>query len=253
MSSSTNDEALANVSWTPLLEQYFVETGERSQCLSILHSKASNHYSGKRTFIDIPVIVISSLTGFLSGASSALFPNNAGTASVLLGIASLFVSILNTVGSYYSFAKKAEGHRIASLSYAKLFRFIMVELSLPRTERIRATDLLKMVKTEIDRLSETSPYIPQSEIDRFKKLYNQPQYSNVARPYEANGLTKIKVFNEPPLLLLTSNQSSIADFQSPQLSIRVPINPPLTPIPPPPRHTTETNHSNSITDVPETS
>jgi hypothetical protein len=201
MSSNSTDSAI-DVSYTPTLEQYFVETGERAQCLSILHSKASIHYAAKDTNINIPIIIISSLTGFFSAGSTSLFPGNMELASILLGISSLVVSVMNTISSYYGFGKKSEGHRIAALSYAKLFRFISVELALPRVERLRATDFLKFVKGEIDRLSETAPFIPKSEVDNFKKLFQE--YKDVARPYEANGLTKIKIYKElmtPPLTL----------------------------------------------------
>jgi hypothetical protein len=215
MSNST--ETNLDVSYTTTLESFFVETGERAQCLSILHSKASNHYANKHTNINIPIIVISSLTGFFSAGSTTMFAGNMELASILLGISSLIVSVMNTVSSYYGYAKKAEGHRIASLSYAKLFRFISVELALPRIERLRAVDFLKFVKGEIDRLAETAPFVPQSEIDVFKRLFNNDTYKDVAKPYEANGLTKIKIYQELPSLTTGCN-SGLPDL----LTIRIP-------------------------------
>ncbi|NTV11216.1 MAG: acylneuraminate cytidylyltransferase family protein [Zoogloea sp.] len=56
MSSS---EALSEVTWNERLEEYFVEQGEQAHGLSLLHKQAEALYSYRKTFIEIPVIVIS--------------------------------------------------------------------------------------------------------------------------------------------------------------------------------------------------
>lgn len=56
---------------------------------------------------------------------------------------SLFVGTLNTIGSYFGWAKRAEAHKISSITYARLHRYISVQLALPRNERLSPQDLLK--------------------------------------------------------------------------------------------------------------
>jgi hypothetical protein len=123
-----------------------------------------------------------------------MFENQAQVASIALGVGSLFVGVLNTVGSYFQWSKRAEGHRIASIQYSKLFRFLNVEMSLPRQERMTPKELLKWTKDQYDRLQEISPIIPQELITRFKKEFDKPQYANVSRPEEANGLEHIVIY-----------------------------------------------------------
>jgi hypothetical protein len=182
-----------DISWTPLLEKYFSSVGEKSHCLSWLHNKSASLYSFRRTFIDLPVIIGSGAIAFLNAGSSSLF-DDAQLASVALGIGSLVVSVLNTVTTYFGWAKRAEGHRIGALHYAKLYRFLCVEMGLPRDERMRPTDLLKTVREQYDRLAETTPDIPPLVIAEFKKKFSHPKYEDIAKPEEANGLEEITVY-----------------------------------------------------------
>jgi hypothetical protein len=185
-------EIAPNIHWTSKLEDYFASTGEKAHCLSWIHKRAEDLYSRRRTYIDLPVIVLSSMVGFLSVGTSTIFPNSQESANVFLGMTSLFVSVLNTAGSYFGWAKRAEGHRISSIHYAKLYRFIHVEMSLPRDERMSPHDLLKYVKDQYDRLQEVSPLIPGLVIQMFNEKFHHE--TDISKPEEANGLEKIEVY-----------------------------------------------------------
>jgi hypothetical protein len=104
---------------------------------------------------------------------------------------SLFTGVLSTIGTFFSFSKKAEVHRIASIQYSKLGRFLAIELTLPRNERIRACDLLKITKEHIERLMETSPPVPASIISEFNHKFKDPR--GVAKPAIVNGLHKVEI------------------------------------------------------------
>jgi len=146
------------ITWHNSLERYISDTGEKCQGLAWMHKKAEAVYSFKRTFVDLPVIVVSGLVGFLNVGSTNIFgENQAQLSSIVLGSMSLFVSILNSVGSYYSWGKRAEAHRISNLQYSRLYRDIVVELNLPRSERKQPGPWLKDIKDQFDRLQEISP------------------------------------------------------------------------------------------------
>ena len=216
----------SEVSWTPILEKYFAETAERSEGQAWLHNRAEQVYNFRKMFVDLPVIIGSAIIGFLSAGSGALF-NDQSMSSIALGIGSLAVGTINTMGSYFGWAKRAEGHRIAALSHAKLGRFLRIEMSLPRSERITANNLLKMVKTEVDRLSETSPSVPIKIRDEFKSRFKSVQ--DIAKPLECNGIHKVEIysgefarpFNQMSTPLgVTPVQSQWAGHQ-PRLQLRV--------------------------------
>ena len=213
--SETGADKPKAIHWTEMLEEYFASTGEKAHCLSWCHKKAEAMYSNRKTLIDLPVIVISGVTGFLSAGSTTMF-SNAAASSIALGVASLFVSVLNTAGSYYGWAKRSEGHRISAIHYARLYRFISVELALPRDERMQPNDFLKYVKDQYDRLQEISPLLPPEVISDFQiKFANE---TDISKPEEANGLEKITVYRNDVNL----DVSDPGDSRTPTIKMRTP-------------------------------
>ena len=190
-SGSIGGDSTIQIHWTVKLEEYFASTGEKAHCLSWVHKQAETMYSNRRTWIDLPVIVGSGVIAFLNAGSQSLF-EDPRISSVALGVGSLAVGILNTMGTYFGWAKRAEGHRISSIHYSKLYRFITVELSLPREERMNPHDFLKYVKDQYDRLQEISPIIPTNVIEEFQKKFKNE--TEISKPEEANGLEKITVY-----------------------------------------------------------
>lgn len=190
-SSSQSSDMGVSIHWTVRLEEYFASTGEKAHCLSWIHKQAEAMYSNRRTWIDLPVIVGSGVIAFLNAGSQSMF-EDPRISSIALGVGSLVVGILNTLGSYFGWAKRAEGHRISAIHYSKLYRFITVELSLPREERMNPHDFLKYVKDQYDRLQEISPMVPQVIIRTFQSKFKT--YTEISKPEEANGLEKITIY-----------------------------------------------------------
>lgn len=183
------------MSWSLHLETYFKRVGEQSQSYHYLHKRSEALYSFRSTFIDLPVIILSTIAGTLSIGSSSLFgTGNERGASVGIGLLSLTVGVLNTIGTYFSWSKRAEAHRISSIEYAKLYRFIQIEMGLPRHERMAPADLLKLVRETYERLTEISPLIPPPVLNEFKLKFRSYQ-GRVATPTEANGLIEITVYD----------------------------------------------------------
>lgn len=194
-----SDDDKREISYNGALEDLIAAEAERCAGLSWMHGRAEAYYSLRNTAVALPTIVLSTLVGFLSGSSSSIF-TEATIASIGIGSVSLFTGVLSTIGTFFSFAKRAEGHRIASIQYSKISRFLTIELTLPRSERILAGDLLKMTRDSIERQLETSPPIPDAIILAFKSKFKDQK--DVAIPDVANGIHKVvvnsKVINSPP-------------------------------------------------------
>jgi len=184
-----------SVAWSNQLEEYFAETGEKCQGYAYLHKKSEAIYDFRRTCIDIPVIVLSTVAGTLSIGNSSIFgEQNERVAGMGIGLLSLSVGVLNTIATYFGFAKRAENHRLCSIEYSKLFRFITIELALPQRERMGCGDLLKVVKEQFERLQEIAPLVPKQVIEEFKVRFKS--YDKVAKPSETNGLQEIQIFRD---------------------------------------------------------
>ena len=189
---------MGDIHWNSQLERVISDEGERSLCFSWLHSKSEKRFSKLNIYISLPVIIMSTLAGSASIGSKTLFDNAEGS-NIGIGIISLSVGLLNTVSSFFAWAKRSEAHRIASITYQKIYRFILIELSLPRKERMAAKDMLKVVRDQCDRLQETSPQIPDIVIQEFKDKFGKST-PDLKKPEITNGLDPIYVYNlESPL------------------------------------------------------
>jgi hypothetical protein len=164
--------------------------------LAWINQKAEAYYAKRANAIAIPVIVLSTLAGTASVGSTSLFGNETQISSIVIGLVSIGVGILNTISSYFSFARKAEAHRIAYLQYSKLFSIIRVEMSLPRSERQEAERLLSQIRDGMERLEETTPSPPESILQEFNNHFKDEDKS-ISRPVQVNGLVKIKIHTSP--------------------------------------------------------
>jgi hypothetical protein len=178
------------VSWNSSLETLIGQEGEKCSGLAWLYGEAELYYSKMNNYIALPVIVLSTLTGFISGSSQMIF-DNPTTSSVGIGAVSLFTGVLSTFGSYFSWAKKTEACRITALQYTKLLKFITIEMTLPKEERIRARDMLKMIRETAERLLETSPAIPRHIIAEYKKRFDSK--TDITHPEMTTGVIKLVI------------------------------------------------------------
>lgn len=178
------------ISWNDSLERLVAEESERCGGLSWLHTESERYFSLRNNSVAIPVIILSTVNGFLSGSSSTLFSNPV-TSSIGVGLVSLFTGILSTLGSYFAWAKRTEAHRISGIQYQKLSRALAIELSLPKSERIGAKDILKVTKEQIERLMEISPAIPLAVVELYKKTF--PERDTIAQPEVIAGFKKVHI------------------------------------------------------------
>jgi len=187
------DRESGKINWNPQLEELLSREGERALCYSWLHIKSQKRYASLDTNIALPVIILSTIAGTGSIASQSLF-NGAQSASVAIGFISLGVGVMNTISNYFAFAKRSESHRIAGITYAKVHKFIVIELSLPRAERMNAKDMLKIIRDQLERLNETSPQIPDAIIKVFNDKFHDEK--EISKPEITNGLDPVLVYVE---------------------------------------------------------
>ena len=200
-----DEESKNEITWNSQLEKIISDEGEVALCYSWLHNRSEKLFSRLNTGITIPSIVLATLAGSTSMGFNMVFPNPT-VANIVSGGITLSIGILTTVSNYFGWAKRTEGHRIASITYAKLHKFILIELALPRNERMTAKDMLKIVRDENQRLQETSPQIPDRIIAQFNKKFAKTT-PEVKKPEITNGLDPIYVYP-------SDNQSPIAGRES---------------------------------------
>ena len=176
------------------LEQLLKDEAEIAESLSVLHRMSYVRYNTFSSIVSIPIIVISSMTGYMTALDLGW-----DNSSVFLGSLSILVGIIRSIEAYFGWGKRSESHRISSLQYAKTNKLIAVELALQSGDRIAAKDLLNIIKQDLQTLAEYAPMLDDTVIEKFKTVYGKypTKKSNLT-----NGLTTIYINNaqqaEPP-------------------------------------------------------
>jgi len=168
------------------LEQLLAQSAEECESLGILHLASYEKYNKLSNIINIPVIILSSGIGFITGIDL-----NYDKMNIILGIGSVFVGIIKSIDSYFQLGKRSESHRMCALQYTQINKKIQIELSLCREQRQTAKDMLSIIKTDIKNLQDISPVIDQEIIREYNLKYGK--YKNVKKPNFVNGLTVVKV------------------------------------------------------------
>ena len=174
-----------NIEYNDNVETILKENGEECESFSILHRMSYEKYNYKSNIINIPIIILSSVIGFVSGVSVDYDKMN-----IILGIASVFVGVIKSIDSYFQLGSRASSHRLGSLQFSQINKKIAIELSLPRQQRINAKDLLNLIKTDIKNLNEIMPLIDDDIIKKYNIKYKE---QNVKKPNIVNGLSEIRI------------------------------------------------------------
>ena len=182
--------------WSDEIEELLSEWGEVSMCYAYLHNYSTRKYKKKYQHLQIPIIVLSTLTGVGNFAVDSYIPKDYqhGFTAVVGGF-NIFCGILGTLGSFLKYAETFEGHRISALAWSKLGRAIEIELSLQDVKRKPCRDFLKVCRAEYDNLLETAPNIDLDIITMFNKKF-EDKYPNVRKPIICNGLKEIKPYKQ---------------------------------------------------------
>lgn len=171
------------------LELLLKEQAEQAESYSILHNLSYEKYQFRSNIINIPVIILSSVIGLLTGMN---IQND--DMFIILSTGSIFVSVIKSIDSYFQLQKRAEGHRICGLTFSQISKKIQIELSLQRDQRQNPKDMLALIKTDLKNLFDISPLIDSDIVDKYNSLYKNE--TQVSKPPITNGLTKVKINKE---------------------------------------------------------
>ena len=174
------------ITYNTELEQLLKENSEECESLSILHRMSYEKYNKRSNYINIPVIILSSAIGFITGIDLQYDKMN-----IILGVGSVFVGIIKSVDTYFQLAKRAESHRICSLQFSQISKKIQIELTLHRKQRATAENMMNIVKTDIKNMQDIAPLIDDDIVEIYNGKYRR--YKRVKKPNFVNGLTEVKV------------------------------------------------------------
>ena len=217
--------------WTTEQERLMSEWSDIAMCYRWLHDHSEKIYHKKTLWINIPVIVLSTLGGTANFGIQSIFSDDTSKklASFAIGGVSLFAGLLTTINNYLRYPQLEESNRVASIAWGKFQRLIAVELSLHPDERMDSLDFLKVCRADLDRLIEQSPPIPPQAIQLFEfrfgsiKELKKPDICGAlehTRVYESSE-TRLKQVAVDAALLLRQRKNTLAELLSPKIQDQI--------------------------------
>jgi hypothetical protein len=217
--------------WTTEQERLMSEWSDIAMCYRWLHDHSEKIYHSKTLWINIPVIVLSTLGGTANFGIQSIFSDDTTKklASFAIGGVSLFAGLLTTINNYLRYPQLEESNRVASIAWGKFQRLIAVELSLHPDERMDSMDFLKVCRSDLDRLIEQSPPIPPQAIKLFEfrfgsiKELKKPDICGAlehTRVYESSE-TRLKQVAVDAALLLRQRKNTLAELLSPKIQEQI--------------------------------
>lgn len=194
---SGNKPPRFNNGWTKEQEELMAGWADIAASYRWMHDKGDKKMDRSNMWITVPVIILSTLTGSANFMLQSVIPptdqDAQKYAQIAIGSVSIFTGILTTLGNFFRYAQNSEANRVASIAWGKFQRQIAVELALHPKERIDSMDFLKICRSDLDRLIEQSPPIPDDIIEAFEKEFEHiPDFK---RPDIAHGVDHTKVFD----------------------------------------------------------
>ena len=132
-----------------------------------MHTQSQIYYDRWNFWLTIPSVAFTALSGSACIGLTRFDASAQETATIVVGAVTIVSGIMTSINQILKSAQFSEGHRLSSISYGKLFRVISNELALRRDQRTNAQEFLKVIRTEQDRLEESSPIIHGNIIRRF--------------------------------------------------------------------------------------
>ena len=218
--------------WSKEQERLMAEWSDIASCYRWLHNQSDKIYHIKTLWINLPVIVLSTLGGTANFGIQSLFENDENAkkyASFGIGGISLLAGLLTTVGNYLRYAQLEESHRVAAIAWGKFQRLIAVELALNPIDRIDSLDFLKICRADLDRLIEQSPPIPTEAIVMFEdkigkiKDLKKPDICGAlehTRVFESSE-TRLKQMAVDAALMLRRKKQTLSELVTPEIESRI--------------------------------
>jgi hypothetical protein len=180
--------------WTREIERMMAEWADKAICYRWMHERTERIFNSKDMAYMFPVIILSTVTGAANFALDSILenPEHKKYAQLGLGGLSIATGIISTIANRLGYSSKSEAHHNAALLWGKFQRLIAIELSLHPNERSDCMHFLKTCRSELDRLIEQAPIIPDTVIEACRKEFIQ--YPKVRKPEIVGDIDTTNVF-----------------------------------------------------------
>tara|TARA_R100000388_G_scaffold84501_1_gene63543 strand:- start:10 stop:666 length:657 start_codon:yes stop_codon:yes gene_type:complete len=161
--------------WTTNHSVYLKEVAERCASREVMHLNTHRRLARQCACFKLPTIFISLICGSAQASQESLdrlinSPSFTPWLPIILGLLSLFVSLLNSVSSYLQVESLCQRHLTSSIMFGKLCRQISKEVRLaPKDRTLGGSEAIKQYGMQFDQLLEQAPPLCR----RVEKAFSQ--------------------------------------------------------------------------------
>ena len=179
--------------WEESVETLLQKYCDESQVREALHRKAYYWYKRALTCFQLPIIILSALSGSMQFLSKS-YPHLEGTIIIVTAGTSIGVSIISAVMTYLKLGEYKNKHEVSQVAWQNFYNTVKHTLSLSRDLRQDSSEFLQTVKASYDRLFEISPICNQGFIKAIKKKVRNATSPEFAIPCYLNGFRHTPVY-----------------------------------------------------------
>ena len=182
-----------NMTWHDSLEKIFSDLGDEAQINASLHQKSFKYYYRKSVKFQLPIIILSVLSGS-GNFVSASFPDHQQMMILIIGGVSILTSVISSIAQFLKLSELSEAHRISYVSWEKFYSNIKYQMMRKRKDRDNIKEFLSNVFSEYQRLKEISPLIPEEIAGTIKRIRDTDMYI----PFILNRFEHVKPYDDTP-------------------------------------------------------
>jgi hypothetical protein len=170
---SLSDDNLKFMTWSSYLEDLLSNWADNSLSYSWLNLQSEIKFRRLNYSFTIPIVILSTVVGTINVGMNSLFPPNLiQYGQIGIGCIGIFTGILGTLQNFFKYAQLSEAHRSCAIHWHKFYRQLKTELALESLCRKPAGEFFHLAKSEMDRLLDSSPYIPSDIITKYMNKNN---------------------------------------------------------------------------------
>ena len=170
---SISDDNLKFMTWSSYLEDLLSSWADNSLSYSWLNLQSEIKFRRLKYSFTIPIVILSTVVGTINVGMNSLFPPNLiQYGQIGIGCIGIFTGILGTLQNFFKYAQLSEAHRSCAIHWHKFYRQLKTELALESLCRKPAGEFFHLAKSEMDRLLDSSPYIPSDIITKYMNKNN---------------------------------------------------------------------------------
>lgn len=178
--------------WKKTDENLLEEWADHGKSFRWMHEQSRVKFWKRNIQFQIPVIILSTLTGAANFAQERVPTDYQGYYAIIVGFFNIIAGIIATVQTFLKVSESLEGHRVASVAWGKYYHNVKTELQKEPEDREDVVDFMKYAKMEYEKLVEQSPPIPPEIVNRLKENVGKSEV-HVHLPPNAGVFERIEI------------------------------------------------------------